>query len=422
MLKSLLLLFKNPITTNTLVQIVGKIITTASSLGIAFLIGRFLGAEFYGDFTKVFATTTFLFMMLDFGLNAVVVRRLTHSSNKPALEFRHLFGTRLLAAAILYLLLISFLLIAPTTSNTGYTSLVKLSIAIFGFEYFTQAVFLSANSIFQKNLKYLYSVIASSIGGLIKLTLVLLLVINQATLFTVVAAHFLGSLAMADLTLLFVRRFVNSIVPIINLSKISRLVRTASPIGLTLVLNLFATKSDTILLTFMRPTQEVGFYGLSRRIFDVVLVFPTFFMNAAYPIFLTKLHKNHQSFKSVFNKSLIILLGSAFLGLLTLVIAAPLITVIRPEFAPSIITLKILALSLPLFFVSSLLLWTTIAMGKQQYLVKVYSLALVVNLAANLFGIPRVGYLAPAIATGITEALILLLLIKPVFKSLKRYE
>ena len=412
---------RKEIISNTLIQLFGKAISTASSLIITFLIGRYLGKTFYGDFTKVFATVTFLFMVLDFGLNATVVKRIAKKPQSKTKEFQHLFGLRLVAAVLLYLGLIVILTVIPTPVGQGYNALVKISIAVFGLQYLSQATFLSCNAIFQSRLQYIRSVTASTLGSLAQLGLIVYLVFTNTSLPAVAAAHLVGSLIIATISLVQLRPFVTGLLPRLNLLHARKLIIETAPIGLALVLNLFATRGDTILLTVMRPTDEVGFYGLARRIFDVTLVFPTFFMNAVYPVFLQKLKISPQRIKPLFKKALLVLLLVASVTLITLMVAAPLITLIRPEFAPAILALRILALALPLFFVTSLLLWTIIATEQQALLIKIYSLAFAFNLIINFLAIPHLGFRAPAIAAGLTEALVLLLLIKPIRQTFRSY-
>lgn len=404
---------------NTLAQLVGKAINTLSSLLIAVLVGRFLGETFYGDFTKVFATTTLLFMVLDFGFNAIVVKKITHHPHLATPQFQNLFGLRLILSLILYVGLLAFLFLLPTPQNQGYTLTVKISIAIFALQYFAQASYLTTNAIFQSQFDYTRSVIASSLGSLIQLLLVAILVQNTSSLTLIILAHLLGTAVIAVVSLTLVRRYIKSIIPTFNVGEIKTLLIHTAPIGLALVLNLFATHTDTIIIALFRPTEEVGFYGLARRIFDVTLVFPTFFMNATYPILLQKQLHNSLDLKKVFTQTLQVLSALSLLATAALFFLSPLITLIRPEFSPAITTLKILSFSLPIFFLTSLFMWTMVAVGKERQLARIYGLALLVNLSTNLIAIPRFGFNAAAVTTLATEMVVLLLLVKPVKRYLK---
>ena len=140
------------IISNTAIQLIGKIITIGTSTLTTFLIGRLMGVNFYGDFTKIFATATLLYMLVAAGLNATVVKNLTNTKT-PQLHFSHLFAARLIVAAFSFLILAIGLFVIPTANNQGYTPQFKVLTLIFSLSIFSQEVFISGNSIFQQHLK-----------------------------------------------------------------------------------------------------------------------------------------------------------------------------------------------------------------------------------------------------------------------------
>ena len=110
----------NPIFRNTALQFVGKGITAAADLLVTWLITRTLGAAGYADFAKVFTLVTLFYLFLDFGFNAIIVRRLGHKPSLLASEFSTLLSTRILYAFTLFMLLCLFLFLTPTATGTGY--------------------------------------------------------------------------------------------------------------------------------------------------------------------------------------------------------------------------------------------------------------------------------------------------------------
>jgi len=155
------------IVNNTAVQLFGKFFSTLTTLLTTLLITRFLGAEVYGDFTKVFSTVILLYMVLDFGFNAIVVRRLGLRPAHLSADISNLIVMRLLYAFILSLLLSLFLLASPTPATHGYTLAVKQATLIFSLSFFFQGIFTSLNAVFQHRLNYLPSVLSGSLGNLL---------------------------------------------------------------------------------------------------------------------------------------------------------------------------------------------------------------------------------------------------------------
>ena len=62
--------YTKKIALNTLVQVVGKIITTVISVVMLAYLARYLGVSGYGDYTTVFAFLGFFAIIADMGVNA----------------------------------------------------------------------------------------------------------------------------------------------------------------------------------------------------------------------------------------------------------------------------------------------------------------------------------------------------------------
>jgi O-antigen/teichoic acid export membrane protein len=63
--------------------------------------------------------------------------------------------------------------------------------------------------------------------------------------------------------------------------------------------------------------------------------------------------------------------------------------------------------------------WTLVSLKKEKLLIPIYLLALVINLIANLFMIPRFGMLAAALNIGISEFIVLFLTSAVVLQSFR---
>jgi O-antigen/teichoic acid export membrane protein len=94
--------------------------------------------------------------------------------------------------------------------------------------------------------------------------------------------------------------------------------------------------------------------------------------------------------------------------------ASPLFTLIKPDFTSAIIPFRILLISLPFFFTTSLLQWALIAKGEQKYLMNVYFFSTIINIILNLIFIPQFSYLACAVITVFSEGLVFVLLINKI--------
>lgn len=65
---------KRSIATNTLYQLLAKIISTTSTLVTSILVTRILGVAFWGDYSVVVVYITFYYLFTEFGLNGIAAR------------------------------------------------------------------------------------------------------------------------------------------------------------------------------------------------------------------------------------------------------------------------------------------------------------------------------------------------------------
>lgn len=409
------------IATNTASQLVGRAVSGVSMLAANLLIARAYGATGYGDFIKITGFVALFYLAADFGMNAVFLQK-TQAVPQASLEkndtWQTLLGVRLVGSIILVFIALAILSFLPRGSDQGYTSVVRLGIILFSPAIIFQAVITTANALFQKHLRYDLSMIAVIIGSLVTVGLVWVATLLITPLFGAVTsslAVFVGTGVVAAASLFFVGRFVK-IRAMFDRAFARELIVASVPLGVTLLFNQLYYRADTIILTLTRATADVGIYGFAYKLFETVLVVPTFFMNALYPLMLSRTHQSDDlargdfaPLRGILKKSSVILsLGSlGAVGLLWW--ASPLVSLIRPEFSQSVTALRILSLSLPFFFLSSLTMWTIITLKKQTLLIPIYATSMILNVFFNILYIPRFSYIAAAWVTVVSEVLVLIM-------------
>lgn len=400
---------KKLVFTNTVHQIIGKIVGSLTAGLVSIFIGRLFGPSGYGDFTKIATFVSFFFLFADFGLNAVYLQK-----RNEKITWQVLLATRILLIFLCTTIALLTLFFLPSSQNSGYTLFVKLGIILFLPSIISQSLITTANAVFQETLSYIYATVANIAGSLATLLILLLLYfqIIPSTLYTGITAVLVGSVITAIVSLLFISRRKLSLVPSFKWKSISILTRGSIPLALTLLVNLVYFRIDSIILTFSRSTAEVGLYGLAYKVFELPLVFPTFFMNAVYPFLLSTVDGKRGErtyFFRLIVKASGILLAIAIPSSIALWILAPLITYVRSDFSGSIPALRILSLSLPFFFLSSSTMWGLISLRLNRELLTTYTCGLLLNLVLSLVLIPSYGIIAAAISTGVTEGIVLLL-------------
>lgn len=386
---------------NMVSQMMGKIVGGGAMLLVSILIARSFGAEGYGDFTKITSFVAFFYLLVDFGLNAVYLQRKS--------DWAALLGMRVFGGILLMFLAIAILSFLPQGESQGYTGLVRLGIILFTPTILTQGLIVSANAIFQKHLRYDFATLALTSGSIVTVLLVWGAVYGLSSrvgVIGVTTSLLFGLCVTAIVSLFFVRQIEHPIRLSFDRATGKALFIAALPLGITLLFNQVYFRVDSFVLAITRSTAEVGFYGLAYKMFELPIVIPTFFMNSVYPLMIVQ---NAQKFHKIIWKSGIVLLLSSLFSLVVFWFTAPLLTSIRPEFEGSILLLRVLTLGLPFFFLSSLVMWALIALGKQIALAGIYGSLMVVTIVLDILVIPTFGSVGAAWITVGSEALVLLI-------------
>ncbi len=392
---------------NTLAQLIGKAATTLTTLLLTVLITRRFGPSGYGDFTVMMAYSALFYIVADFGLNAIALRDFAADEEKIIRYFKNLVGLRLVMAVVLFLIGAVALIFFP------YSQMVKIGVLISLLTIFTQALYTTANAIFQTKLRYDLSVLAAILGSVAILSLAFVFINQGKGLPLIVSSYVVGGLVMVGAALFFVQRLTGAVGVVKDFKLWRYLFLAALPLGITTIFTVVLQKADALLLSVLSGSEAVGLYGASYKIFEFALVLPTFFANSVYPIMIRHYKEGREKFLKTVRLSGLLLLTLSLVGAVVGWVLAPwMIKVVAgPEFAESVRALRLLLLGLPIFYLSALFLWLLITLGKQRQIPFVYATGALVNVALNLIFIPRYSFYASAVITWSSELLILLLLI-----------
>ena len=400
------------ITYNTIFQILGRGATAASILAITFLLTRNFGVAEYGNFTAIISFITLFFVFSDFGLNAIYVREVGSDKVKQKQYYKNLLGLRLVLS-----ILVAFAATA-VLAFTDHSSLVKIGIIIGLGILIAQSFAISALAIFQAKIRYDRSLIADVFGAAANFIFVYLAIVNFPSILMVIFALVLGNSVRALVYIYLAKLQIGVFSFSFDLVFWRKLLIAALPLGLITVFSQFNAQIDKqiILLANYDPhlslSGEVsaGIYGLAYKIFELGIVLPAYILNVGYPIMVRKKKEGLDSLFKFSKKLAVILLGFGVVGLVLGLIFAPWVVFVLggESFNNSVLTIRILMIGLPLFFITPLLLWLAITLNKTKELLFIYAFAAVFNLVANLILIPSFGYNAAAVITLLTEAFILI--------------
>lgn len=383
----------------TVWQILGKVVTSFATFATLWLVARNYHEAGTGIFTLTLTYLGIFYVFADFGFNAYVLQKFQILNAKLQIrEWQKLLGTRILWSAVLLVLAIGLLPVWPFTTPSLALATAAGSLAIIG-----SAIFISCNLVFQSRLRYDLSVLASSIGTISGLAILLWLTYIRSVLPVLLLAQPLSWLVTSLGSLLLVRRFLATARPIFDLTYMKKLFQKSWPIAGTLFLNVIYFRADSFIISSVRSNFEVGVYNVAYAIFQAVLVLPTFIMNAYYPMLL----RSDKVLKTIS----LCLTGLGIVAALTTHQLAHFVVkaITGRGFAGSAESLQILSWGFPAYFVSSLLMWLLVVRKRYRPMFALYGLGLVINVILNLIFIPKYSYLAASWITVLSEYLILTL-------------
>lgn len=406
------------IASNTFYQLISKVVTMTITFGLSIFISIKYGSEGYGYFSLLQSLPALFYIIADFGLNAISAREISKNNKKIEDIFSNIFFLRLIIGILGVTSCFSLSYFLYSDENIRYGMALGSLIII------TQSLLMTSNLIFQIRLKYDISALTNILGYIFILFSSLYLINYQINLAYVNLTYVIGGLITLLLNLYFIySRFIKLS---FNFEKkyLKFMLLESWPLGLMFLFSQINFRADSILLSVLKlpenfgnNLQAVGVYSFPYKIFEVILVIPTFMMNSVYPLLLEKYKLGEEIYLKFFKKTLLSFLGVGIILTIISYIAIYLLDVYRVldiyfggEFSSSLPVLSILCAGLVIFFLSQPISWIFVIKEKQKYLPIFYFVAAIFNTSMNYFLIPLYGFYASSFLTWVSELLILIML------------
>ncbi len=387
---------------NTFYQIIGKVASTVLGLATVALMTRYLGQEGFGYYTSIISYLQFFGVLIDFGLQMTTAQMLSRPGVNQSKIFGNIMSLRLISAFLFLGLGTILAWFLP------YPEIVKIGIVIASASFF----FISLQSVliglYQKQMA-MYQVALAEVGGrLILLIGVWLTVLGNYGLYPIIFSVSLGSLI--NFIFLFLGSFKYLKYKLTLDSKIAKEIWNVSwPLAITISLTLVYFRCDTIIMSFVRPANEVGIYGSAYKVLEILVQFPYLFLGLILPILTSSYSVNKILFDKILAKTF------DFIAIIVL----PLITatwvigdkvmefVAGREFIIASGPLSILIVATAMIYFGALFGYGIVAIGRQKRMIGFYIFDAIFSLITYLIFIPFYSYWAAAILTVITEAIIM---------------
>jgi len=399
---------------NTVVQVVGKVLTTLISLVLIAALTRYLGVSGYGSYTTIFAYIQFFAVLADFGFFWFFLREIS----KPEAEINKITGNvlafRTLVAIGIFALAFFVGLFIPQYHDIRY------GIGIIAGASFWMALNGTYVGIFQSKLRMDKAALTDVLGRLVILGIVFYQIKVGTNLTQILWAYFIGNFLNFVINAWMGRIYVK-VKPAFDLVYWKHIFWECLPISIVSILSIIYFKVDTVMLSLLKSSTDVGIYGPPYKVLEILILFPGIFMGNVFPIFVNYIYSKDERIKAAYQRSfdfllivaLPIVIGVVFTAhrIIQIIAGSEFVTAhtIAPVWglpATSVTVLQILIIAVCISFISHIFGYMVIALGKQTKLIWPNAGLVIFNVGMNLILIPKISYIGAAIVTVLTEILV----------------
>ncbi|PIR73289.1 MAG: hypothetical protein COU40_03485 [Candidatus Moranbacteria bacterium CG10_big_fil_rev_8_21_14_0_10_35_21] len=398
---------------NVFVSSISKILSTILALVAIGFITRYLGTEGFGEYAIVLAFLSFFAALADLGLYPIATREISRAGADEEKIISNIFSLRIITA-------IAVFIISPIVVWAfPYPEEVKKGIIIVAASFIFSSGYQVLNGIFQKRLIMDRVAIAELVGKIIQVGVVILAVRKGLGFNWVVSALLLNMVVSFTIVFLLAKKYVRFVFKV-DLKQWKSFLKESLPMGISSIIIFIYFKMDTILLSIMKGSAEVGIYNAAYKVLENITFFPAMVVGLVFPIMSKNIFINKAEFKNISNKTFkffIVMVVPLIVGVLFL--SEEIINIIGGgEFAQSAPVLRILVFALGLIFFGHFFNNILIAGNLQKKLVKILAVVAIINVVGNLIFIPRFSYFGSAYISVITEMVVVFLTALMVFRKI----
>ena len=387
---------------NTASQAAGKIVSTLLGVFSIALMTRYLGRVGFGYYSTANAFFQIFAIMLDLGLNVMLVQMLGEHKGDVKYENRAVSATMTLriATGLLILGMAPFLgLLFP------YAWEVKLAIFALWASFFSASLNQVVIGVQQRHLKMHVVAISEVLGRAVLLVGLIVAMALHLGLLPIMAFVSLGSLINLAVNWWVARRYA-SFAWNWDLVFWKTLLKRSWPVGVSILFNLAYFKADTLILSLVRSPAEVGIYSAAYRVLEILVTFPFMLAGIMLPLLgHAWVTKNQERFTHLLRQSynsMILIAVPMAVGIFVMGTPA-MIFISGHDFAESGQVLKILAFATAIIYFGTISSHVVVAVNKQMTMLPVYIVVAVLTVTGYVTLIPTYGMWAAAWLTVASE-------------------
>jgi len=388
---------------NVLFIAASKVLSTVLALiGIGF-VTRYLGQEGFGNYSIVLAYFAFFGAIADLGLYSITARNISREGADEEKIIGNVLALRICSS-------IGLLIISPLiTLALPYPAEVKVGIILAALAFVFSSTYSVLNGVFQKNIAMDKVAIIELLGKIIQVS-IMIISVKMDLGFIAITSSLLFYMIFNLIFVLFMVKKHITIKLHFDFLYWKKFLQESLPMGISVMVTFLYFKLDTILLSILKDSSQVGIYNAAYKVIENFTFFPSMIIGLVMPLMARNIFLDKKKFQLLSNETMkVFLLLVVPLVIGTIFLSDQVINLIAgPEFQESAIVLRILIFSLAFIFFGNFFNNVLIAGNQQKKLMLVLSLAAIFNISINLFMIPMFSYYGAAFVSVFTEFLVVL--------------
>jgi len=401
---------------NVVFSATAKMIGTVLALvGIGF-ITRYLGASGFGDYSTVLAFFFFFGALADLGLYSISTREISRPGSNEEEILGNVFSIRLASSLLIVVVALIIAFFLP------YSSAVKTGIIISALAYVFSSGYSVLIGLFQKRLAMDKVAIGELVGKIFQVAVIILAVKLNLGFLAIIWTLLINMIASFLIVFIWSRKYIK-FRPAFDFAVWKKFLKESYPVGISAIIVFAYFKLDTILLSILKTSTDVGIYNAAYKVLENISFFPAMFVGLVMPIMSRYIFHERKKFELVADKTFkvfLVLTVPLFVG--TMFLAGGIIRLIGGAgFMEAVPVLRLLAMAMVFIFFGNFFTNVIIAGNLQRKLMGILLIAAIFNVSLNLILIPRFSYIGAAATSSLTEGLVVVLSCFIAWKNLEYF-
>jgi O-antigen/teichoic acid export membrane protein len=375
---------------------VASVLSKAISAVVAISVARYLGPETFGEYSVALAFASTFILFADFGLSNYMVQEGSRDESVLPLFLGNTLLFKVFTSLVVYALML--VLMHPASFNQSIQSMI----IVFGLASGLNALDSTVYNYFQAKQQMYYAAFYQFLSTFLIGALTILVVVEKGNVVMITISQLVTAVLISLMLYAHLRRHIRLE---FDFSRLIEMLKLGLPYGIAVIFLYIYFQIDMVMLALMRSPLEVGIYSAAYRLIAILLLIPGIVTSVLYPILFQLGVESKEKHQETIEKIFKVLSAVGIPGsVLLFVLANPLLTWLYDNRFPQSIPIMMLlswffALECLSFSLGDVLTTT----NRQWTRAKIQGGAALLNIAINLYAIPRYGIYGASVATLITE-------------------